>query len=107
MERIQMEGENRARRTPESIKSAAIMFNGGMYTGINHAFAIRQLEKKYPDWQNVNTEPVQEGFLTSAGRFVDRDEAGEIAEKARQLDHLDGEEKTNAASNLDSYHLPH
>ncbi|MFA5998173.1 MAG: hypothetical protein WC814_02190 [Candidatus Paceibacterota bacterium] len=107
MEHLHTEGGDRARVTPESIQSAAIRFNGGTYTGINHAYAIRQLEKEHPDWQSVNKEPVQEGFLTSAGRFVDRDEAGEIAERASQLDHLDGEERAGATSNLDSYHLPH
>ena len=102
-----MQNEGEARRAPESILSAAIRFNDMMYAGTNHATAIRELEKDHPDWYKMSKEPVQEGFLTSAGRFVDRNEAGEIAERAEQLNHLDVEEKTDATSNLDSSHLPH
>ena len=91
----------------ESIKSAAIIFNGEKYTGINHAMAIRELEKVQPDWRKTNNEPVQEGFVTSIDRFVSRQEAAEIAERAEQLNHLDTYQKIDSASGLDSSHLRH
>ena len=93
----------------ESIKSAAILFNNDeIYAGVNHAIAIRELEKVHPDWHKMPKYPTQEGFLTSTGRFVDRLEATEIAESADQLNHLDSEQKTDAGSGgLDSYHLRH
>lgn len=90
--------------SPESIKAAAIMWDGALYTGVNHMLALRQLEKEHPDWRGK--ESVQ-GFLTSDDRFVTRQEAGEIAEKAEQLKHLSGAEQTDATSRLDSDHLWH
>lgn len=108
MEQLQHSGgEGIKVNIPESIKSAAIIFNGVTYTGVNHATAIRELEKVQPDWFAMRLGPVQEGFLTSDGRFVESHEAGDIAEKAFQLTHLDSETKKDAKSNLDSYHLRH
>ena len=102
-----MIGEGPARRIPESIASAAIIFDNEMYTGINHAIAIRNLEKIHPNWRKMNIDFPREGFLTNTKRFVDRDEAGDIADMAEQLSHLSGEERSDAVSNLDSYNLRH
>lgn len=108
MEQIQpASGERPANRIPESIASAAIIFDNKMYTGINHASAIRNLEKIHPNWRKTTETYPIEGFLTNTKRFVDRNEAGEIADKAEQLSHLSGEERSDAASNLDSYNLRH
>lgn len=68
--------------------------------------AIRELERVHPNWQ-MSDKPVEEGFLTNTGRFVDREKAGEIAERAEQLSHLDEEERGRAARDLDSYDLRH
>ncbi len=109
MEQLQhSRGEGIKVNIPESIKSAAILFsNDEMYTGVNHAIAVRELEKVHPNWRKMSKSPPQEGFLTSTGRFVDRLEAGNIAEKAYQLTHLDSNTKRDAESNLDSYHMRH
>jgi len=85
----------------EKIASAAIKFNGEIITGINHALAIMKMEKIHPDWQKMSTEPVEEGFLTSSGRFVDRREAAEIAERAEQTDEA-GIDSRSSPEELDS-----
>jgi hypothetical protein len=77
------DGINEAK--PVSIISAAIKFNGETYTGINHAFAIRKLESEVPNWRQKSKEAVLEGFMTSSGAFVDRDEALRISENADQI----------------------
>lgn len=89
---------------PESIASAAILFKGETFTGVNHGIAVQALEKAHPDWHTMGEKPIQ-GFLTSTRRFVDREEAGEIAMKAEQLSHLDRPDE--AASHLHSEHLLH
>jgi len=94
-----------AEQGPERIQSAAIIFDGTIYRGLNHATAIRALERVHPDWQKKEY-PV-EGFLTNTNRFVDREEAGKIADQAEQLAHLPGEERDDAASELDSYQIRH
>lgn len=94
-------------RIPESIKSAAIIFNGVTYTGVNHATAIRELEKVQPNWHRTSQESVQEGFVTSSDRFVSREEASDIAYRADQLSHLNVDERPDLALGLDSSHLRH
>lgn len=91
------------RQLPESIRSAAIVYNGETFTGVNHANAIRELEKKHPSWHEQGG--IIDGFTTSSGRFVSREEAGKIARAATQLAHLDLEEIPDAEKKLDSYHL--
>ena len=106
MEQLEhIHNESAGDRIPESIKSAAIMFGNDMYTGTNHAIAIRELAKVHPDWREH--EYPKEGFLTNRKRFVDRDEAGKIADRAEQLNHLDADVRKDASSNLDSYNLLH
>lgn len=96
---------NSTETVSESIKTAAIMADGKIYTGITHGQALRELAKVYPNW--VNTEILErEGFVTSAGRFVSREEASFIAEKAGQLDSIEDEEtKKEARRILDSHDI--
>ena len=69
---------------PERITSAAIKFNGEIVRGLSHGLAVLELEKIHPNWKTISHDPVEEGFLTSSGRFVDRKEAAEIADRAEQ-----------------------
>ena len=96
--------ENKEPAKLEKIVAAAIRFNGEIVTGVNHALATRQLEKMHPDWQKMSTEPVEEGFLTSSGRFVDRREAAEIAERAAQTNEAGIDSRMNPEE-LDSSEL--
>ena len=90
----------------ETIKAAAISINGRIFTGRSHAEAAMKAFKKesgidlivfskaipqsawekFYEWMRT---PVvsdrKEGFVTSKGRFVSREEAFEIAERAEQL----------------------
>jgi len=97
-----MEGiQHGEKKTQESIKSAAIKFKGEIIAGVNHAFAIMQLERNYP---RANITSLEEGFLTSSGRFVDRREAAEIADQAAQTDE-EGVESRSNPEELDSSEL--
>jgi len=49
-----------------------------------------------------DTPEPEQGFVTSADRFVDRKEAGNIASIAKQLDELDLEQREEARDILDS-----
>lgn len=79
-----------AASTPERIERAAVNLGGKVFAGPNHATAIRVAEKStgrnfddllmgLPSAENID------GFLTSSGRFVSRNEAALIAEQSRQL----------------------
>ena len=92
----------------ETIRAAAISINGRVFTGRNHfealikAFTIMEgvdlmgLDKineflslygdQYTKWlDNPAIADRREGFWTSRRRFVDRETAFEIADKAEQL----------------------
>lgn len=97
------EGAHGDFRPPESIRSAAILWNGEVYTAATHGMALLDLKKSHPDYRAVT-----EGFMTSMGRFVSREEAKEIAERAEQLNHLDEHQRRDADElGLDSSHLRH
>ena len=87
--------------TPESITAAAIRFDGNLFTGKNHAEAIMNMEEVFPDWKTSGIKP-DDGFVTSTGRYVKRDEAGRIAEQAEQLRVLPPHERQRAQKRLDS-----
>lgn len=74
------------RSVPEKIVAAAIRFQGELFLGRTHGQAILMMEKKYPQWQQMTDQPLEEGFSTTTGRFVDREEADEIATAAAQVD---------------------
>jgi hypothetical protein len=84
----------------ERVVSGAIRYKGEIFTGQFHADAAVKIWELYPETQEDMSD-FEEGFMTSTGRFVDRKEAGEIAEKATQLSHLDLAERAYAIDNLD------
>jgi hypothetical protein len=86
----------------EKIVAAAIEIGDEIFTGVNHADAIVRVEDKYPHWDTDKSLIIGEGFLTSKGRFVSREEAGQIAKGAAQLGHLPEEEQVEAGEKLDS-----
>src|SRR3989338_53621 len=93
-------------KKPEHIVAAALDFQGEIYTGRTHADALNALEEVYPDWADMDVKSPRDGFMTSAGRFVERDEAGEIADKAGQLDALGSHSKQRRSSEyLDSHDI--
>lgn len=67
--------EEDTERETEKIVSAALRYKGEMFLGAMHAIAYIDLEEKYPEYG----DGVEEGFLTSTGRFVGRKEAHDIA----------------------------
>src|SRR5207302_1050563 len=70
-----------AKPAVERISAAAVRVGGREYTGINHADAYDALVKaegKEPDFY-------EDGFVTDRGRFVEREEATKIAERAQQI----------------------
>jgi len=76
----------------ERVEWAAIRFDDQIYTGITHFGAVERAAAEtglaYGDIaMRVRKEDLG-GFLTSAGRFVDRSEAGRIADANNQ--HKDG-----------------
>jgi hypothetical protein len=87
MERMHsLESVPRAPFGPEHITAAALQFRGETFSGGNHALVIRELERKYPSWRTMSNGPIDEGFITTMGRFVSREEAARIAEQAGQLE---------------------
>ena len=80
----------------EKIKASAIRFQNQIFTGNTHVDALNAMSDWYPDWRDSD-QYVEDGFITNTGRFVDRREAGEIAEKAGQLDDLDLQKKARAS----------
>lgn len=67
---------------PERIVAAAVRHpSGDVYTGAHHPAALEQMYEARPDSMGTLTEP---GFVTNKGRFVDREEAYEIAQRAGQ-----------------------
>jgi hypothetical protein len=69
----------------EKIKSAAIDINGRIFEAPMHYKALEDAERKFGlyDWQ-MPRGPIPEGYVTNAGRYVSRAEAGDIARRAHQ-----------------------
>lgn len=66
----------------ETIIAAALRVeNLGIFIGKRHGDAFRRLHTKHHDIYGAN---IEQWFLTSENRFVDRYEARDIAEKAGQ-----------------------
>ena len=68
---------------PETIKIAAIRYEGEIFTGSMHFEAYQKLRAIHPE-SSYKEGNIKDGFLTSTGRFVDRTEALEIAERMGQ-----------------------
>src|SRR3990167_5116353 len=86
----------------ERIAQAALLFRGKLYTGNHHDEALYKLGRDYPDWEDKYSDEIQEGFTTNAGRFVDRKEAKQIADRADQLLNRP-ESKGGSDDEMDSY----
>lgn len=69
---------------PERIETAAILFQGNVYTGRNHALIIAEIRVI----AKVDKVIGEQGFVTDTGRFVSRIEAGRIALACGQISHL-------------------
>lgn len=79
-----------ANKPPESIRSSAIRHNGKVYEGALHSDAYEEASKSTGlSFGDViaKTRPMDSGFITNSGRYVDREEAARIANAAEQTTH--------------------
>jgi len=67
----------------EKIASAALKYGGKIYEGLNHGFALNTILDETKGAATMHD--IQDGFTTSHGRFVSREEAYKIADKQKQL----------------------
>jgi hypothetical protein len=88
----------------EKVKEAAIRINGQIFTGQMHFMAFEKARAELADFEEIQ-HTMEQGFTTSAGRFISREEAGELAERAGQLEHLDEAAQHQAERRLDSHDL--
>lgn len=89
MEGLHPTGPENSREMPlERITSAAVKFNGEVFTDVNHGRTITKIAERY-GWKKYYAEPHEEGFVTSFGRFVDRKEGARIGELAGQTNQAD------------------
>lgn len=74
---------------PETVKSAALRIpsTGEVFEGANHGHAFGDIMDKYPnlDMNNFGKLGIQDGFTTSKGRFISREEAMSLAIRRNQL----------------------
>lgn len=76
--------------TPEKVAQPAIKGQDGkVYTGVNHGDAYNKYEGTFKDVFDKGRNKYEEGFTTSTGRFVDREEAMKIAKKNDQVNPKD------------------
>jgi prophage tail gpP-like protein len=85
----------------EKIAAAAIKIGNEVYTGMTH-FAVMRRIVMMPDVASGTVAQMildgMDGFVTDAGRFVDRAEAFRIAAQARQMsDHEYADPEKNKA----------
>lgn len=71
----------------ETVSKAALQYKGELFEGKNHGFALGDIMDKHPDidlkdWQ----KDIKEGFTTSHGRFISREEAFDMARDKGQID---------------------
>lgn len=81
--RMGIAGWKSVSKEPEKIASAATKFDGKIYEGQTHADAYQKYknETKKSD-ADAGVAYGGDGFLTNTGRFVDREEAQRIVDKA-------------------------
>jgi hypothetical protein len=80
----------RCKEEPEKITIAAIrLTNGAIYTGLFHGDAFMEAKAAHahnsPSYHGRLFGNSVDGFMTSRGRFVEAEEAFELAVKARQI----------------------
>lgn len=71
----------------EQLKSPAVSFGGTIYEGPNHAYIRSMIAREHPEFDE-GLRMHTDGFVTSRGRFVNRQEGYDLAEEAQQLSHL-------------------
>lgn len=81
LEQQRFEGQKAA---PEAIAAAALEWDGKRFIGQTHGDAYLKLIGEYPEVDRM-TPNVKEGFETTTGRFIDRHEAMEMADRNDQL----------------------
>lgn len=62
--------------------------SGLVFCGLRHCSIFQQIGGTVGERQNLGIYQKAQGFLTSENRFVEREEAGRIAYKAKQTDKL-------------------
>ena len=73
------------KKPAETVKEAAIKSSDGkVFTGVNHLEADTKAQKAGYDIHNID-KLGHDGFITSTGRYVDRLEAKQIADKQGQI----------------------
>ncbi len=73
------------KRKQEMIALAAIRLkNGSIFTGATHADAVELVANAYPDEARI-LDFAEDGFTTTRGRFLDREHAYDVAQKAEQV----------------------
>ena len=77
------EPQNQA--VPETVKCAALLWKGEIFTGVTHAHAFFSFAEAHPEIKNPRNERFEDGFETSIGRFITRNEALEIADRNEQI----------------------
>jgi len=78
------------------VQAAAQLPDGEIFTGQGHTEIFAKIAIEKPDM----LEGIKEGFVTSRGRFVSRQEAGKIAFIAKQIP----EEEPDLTSQLFNYY---
>lgn len=74
---------------PEKVGKAALQYKDQIFEGQNHGMALNDIMEKYPDDEfRIGTKPgqIRDGFMTTKGRFVSREEAMTIARAQDQLE---------------------
>ena len=67
----------------ERIAAAALSYHGEEFTGVIHADAFEALINAHDDYVEGD---VIEGYMTSVGRFVTREEAAQVGKASGQID---------------------
>lgn len=86
--------ETSSKPEAKGIKSAAIKYDGKVYTGAIHPDAVMKIAEErgidvstdalFSEFYTREYDKMQEGFLTDTGDFVGRQEAADIAQRAGQ-----------------------
>lgn len=77
------------REEPEKIASAAIEWEGEIFTGVTHGLAYKALKSAHPELDEERLRGLHlDDFITTKGRIVRRHEALAIAERNDQIKNL-------------------
>ncbi len=79
-ESIKPESENKKVETEEYVKSSALRYRDRVFTGATHLDASIEIKKAF-EGEAMNWDTVEEGFVTSTGRFINRQEGDNMMDK--------------------------